>query len=50
MVRMRSSCSGVAMSPAMIAAGSPGVSRSSRKTNSATTRHDGDRREDAAQM
>jgi len=36
-VRMRSSRSGVALSPARIAAGSPGVSRSSRNTNSATT-------------
>ncbi len=32
----RSSCAGVAVSPAMIAAGSPGVRRSSRKTKSAT--------------
>src|SRR6478609_1671013 len=36
-VRMRSSRSGVALSPARIAAGSPGVRRSRRKTNSATT-------------
>src|SRR5580692_963251 len=36
-MRMRSSCSGVALSPARIAAGSPGVSRNSRNTNSATT-------------
>ena len=35
-VRMRSSCAGVAMSPAMMAAGSPGVSRSRRKTKIAT--------------
>src|SRR5712671_7112633 len=34
---MRSSCSGLALSPARMAAGSPGVSRSSKKTNSATT-------------
>src|ERR1700759_677022 len=34
---MRSSCAGVALSPARMAAGSPGVSRSSRNTNSATT-------------
>src|ERR1700694_4105769 len=34
---MRSSCSGLALSPARMAAGSPGVSRSKRKTNSATT-------------
>src|SRR6478752_8835227 len=36
-VRIRSSRSGVALSPARIAAGSPGVRRSRRKTNSATT-------------
>src|SRR3954453_6543015 len=35
--RIRSNCSGVALSPARMAAGSPGVSRSSRNTNSATT-------------
>ncbi len=35
-VRMRSSWSGVAISPAMIAAGSPVVSLSSRKTKMAT--------------
>src|ERR1700680_3854788 len=34
---MRSSCSGLALSPARMAAGSPGVSRSKRNTNSATT-------------
>jgi len=34
--RMRSNCSEVAESPAMIAAGSPGVSRRSRKTKIAT--------------
>ena len=46
--RMRSSCSGVAMSPAMIAAGSPGVSRSSRKNEQRDHRHDGHGRQDAA--
>ena len=34
--RMRSSCAGVAASPARIAAGSPGVSRSKRNTKIAT--------------
>ena len=37
MARMRSTSAGVAWSPAMIAAGSPGAMYSRLKTNSATT-------------